>query len=208
MQSRVEPSRRLVEVGLVAVLVAGCHQDGDTQVAPPLDLGGPLDWPLIDVPGEPGHQTQVPAPERVADAFHRELADEVAQALRADPITADEPIQVYAERERIVLGGTVRTLQAERQAMTIALSVSGATTVSHIRVDVPPRDDLDVQADVWRALRDEPTLNASRVGVRIEDGNIRLVGAVASEVERLLAEHVAAGVRGVRSIQNELVRTS
>ena len=195
-------------MGLAAV-VAGCRPSQDTYVDAPQDLGGPVEWPLLDTPGEPGQQTRVaprePPPEPEAEVTSEALAHQVAAALRADPITADELILVYAEPERIVLGGAVGTLQAERQAMMIALSVSeGVTAVSHIRVDAPPRDDADIRVEVERALEDEPAVDAARIDVQVDAGALRLEGVVPSEVDRFVAEHLAAGVGGVRSIDNEL----
>jgi osmotically-inducible protein OsmY len=201
--------RCLPFVVVIALLAVGCRPAGDPRRDPPQDLGGAVGWPLVDQPGEPGYMPQIETAETprepVRELSPRDVAHNVAVALRGDPITADEPILVYAERGVVVLGGTVPTLQAERQAMNVALSVPGVgTVISRMQVDAPLRDDLDIQVEVQRSLADEPAVDSPRIGVQVDDGNLRLVGMVASEAERFLAEHVASGVLGVRSIQNQL----
>jgi osmotically-inducible protein OsmY len=194
---------------LCAMSVAfACRPAGDTDVAPPQAFD-PVGYPLVDRPGEPGYMPQIrtgdPPPEPTRVVSPEEVAHDVANSLRRDPVTADEPILVYAERGVVVLGGSVATLQAERQAMTIALAVPGVgTVISRMQVDAPLRDDLDLEVDVLQALDEEPAVDAPRIEADVDDGNLRLVGIVASDAERFLAEHVASGVRGVRSIQNHL----
>jgi osmotically-inducible protein OsmY len=201
------------EVALVIVCGAlgmACRPAGDPAVGPPQPLG-PVGYPLVDQPGEPGYMPQIqtaepaPPPDETREIEPEQVALNVANSLRGDPLTKQEPILVYAERGVVVLGGSVRTLQAERQAMSIALAVPGVgTVISRIHVDVPLRDDLDLEVDVQRALDEERAVDGPRIAAHVDEGNLRLVGVVGSDAERFLAEHVASGVLGVRSVQNEL----
>jgi osmotically-inducible protein OsmY len=196
----------------LAMLVGGgaiaCRPAGDPAVAPPQAFD-PIGYPLVDARREPGYMPQIrtgdPPPEPIQEVAPEEVALDVANSLRADPITGNEPILVYAERGVVVLGGTVRTLQAERHAMTLALSVPGVgTVISRMHIDVPLRDDLDLEVAVQQALDEEQAVDAPRIGAQVDGGDLRLVGVVATDAERFMAEHVASGVPGVRSIQNRL----
>ena len=192
---------------LTGVLLLACRPAGDPRV----ESGrvDPVGYPLVEPRDDPGYMPQVqtaePPDERVRQVEPEDVATNVALALRADDVTADEPILIYAERGIVVLGGSVSTLQVEQQAMNIALSVPGVGTVlSRMEVDAPLRDDLDIVVEVQQVLEDEPAVQAPRIEVEVDDGNLRLSGIVGTEAERFLAEHVASGVDGVRSIQNQL----
>lgn len=202
--------RRIAMAAVIGCsMVVACRPAGGDPYVDPPQAFDPTGWPLVDKPGEPGYMPQIqtgdPPPRPSREVSPEDVAQDVASSLRADPITADAPILVYADRGVVVLGGTVPTMQAERQAMTIALAVPGAgTVISRMQIDTPVRHDAEVQIEVEQALIDEPAVDAPEVAVQVDDGNLRLVGVVASEAERFLAEHVAAGVAGVRSIQNRL----
>lgn len=62
----------------------------------------------------------------------------------------------------------------------------------------------DLQREVREELQWEPSLDASRIGVAVEDGVVVLSGQVRSLWERGIAEQAAKRLRGVRSVANEL----
>lgn len=64
--------------------------------------------------------------------------------------------------------------------------------------------DIELRQTVSDALEFEPSVNAAHVGVAAKDGVITLSGHVATYAEKLKAEEVAMGVRGVKAIAEEI----
>lgn len=64
--------------------------------------------------------------------------------------------------------------------------------------------DVELRQTVSDALEFEPSINAAHVGVAAKDGVVTLSGHVATYAEKLKAEEVAMGVRGVKAIAEEI----
>jgi osmotically-inducible protein OsmY len=61
-----------------------------------------------------------------------------------------------------------------------------------------------LQQDILDELRAEPSIDSSRIGVRVEHGIVELTGQVRTLIERQAAERAAKRVRGVNALANEL----
>jgi osmotically-inducible protein OsmY len=66
------------------------------------------------------------------------------------------------------------------------------------------KDDLTLRRDVEAELEREPSVNAQRIGVAVENGIVTLTGEVTSYRERWRAERAVERVAGVRGIVNEI----
>jgi osmotically-inducible protein OsmY len=64
--------------------------------------------------------------------------------------------------------------------------------------------DKDVKQHVQSALDWEPSLDASDIGVSVDEGVVTLRGNVASYAERVAAERVALRIYGVKAVANDL----
>ena len=64
--------------------------------------------------------------------------------------------------------------------------------------------DSDLQQTVSDALEFEPSVNAANIGVAAKDGVVTLSGHVSTYAEKLKAEEIAMGVRGVKAIAEEI----
>jgi len=64
--------------------------------------------------------------------------------------------------------------------------------------------DHDLRTAVERELDWDPSINATGIGVAVNDGVVMLSGHVASYPEKREAERIAARVRGVRAVAGEL----
>lgn len=64
--------------------------------------------------------------------------------------------------------------------------------------------DAELRRDVEDELASEPSLDATAIGVAVEDGIVTLSGHVASYVGKLAAERSVSRVLGVRAIVSEL----
>ena len=62
--------------------------------------------------------------------------------------------------------------------------------------------DLSTEKDVIAALRSNPALDTSNIGVTCTNGIVTLRGGVGSELERLLAARIAGTVTGVTEVRN------
>ncbi len=64
--------------------------------------------------------------------------------------------------------------------------------------------DINIQHDVVEELECAPDVDASRIGVSVQDGVVALAGHVATLEEKMRAEQLARRVEGVRAIANDL----
>jgi osmotically-inducible protein OsmY len=64
--------------------------------------------------------------------------------------------------------------------------------------------DSDLRQSVSDALDFEPSVNAANIGVAARDGVVTLSGHVSTYAEKLKAEEVVMGVRGVKAIAEEI----
>jgi osmotically-inducible protein OsmY len=65
--------------------------------------------------------------------------------------------------------------------------------------------DKELKQHVQNALDWEPSLDASDIGVSVDEGVVTLRGNVASYAEKVAAERVALRVYGVKAVANDLV---
>ena len=65
-------------------------------------------------------------------------------------------------------------------------------------------NDLKLRDDIQAELEFEPAMTASDIGVVVKDGVVTLSGHVPSYTQKLIAEHAAGRVKGVRAIVEKL----
>lgn len=66
------------------------------------------------------------------------------------------------------------------------------------------RSDDRIYEEVCEALQDDPTVDASDIGVRVKDGIVTLEGHAHDRTEKRIAEMVAIDVPGVLDVINEI----
>jgi osmotically-inducible protein OsmY len=66
------------------------------------------------------------------------------------------------------------------------------------------KTDRELQKDVMDALRWEPDINETNIGVAVKDGVVILSGYVDSYIEKVNAERAAARVDGVKAVVQEI----
>jgi len=66
------------------------------------------------------------------------------------------------------------------------------------------KTDAQVQQDVLAELKWEPSVNAAKIGVEVEDGIVTLAGHVDSYAEKWSAEGASQRVAGVRALATEI----
>ena len=66
------------------------------------------------------------------------------------------------------------------------------------------RSDARIEEEVNEQLARHWSLDATEIEVKVENGSVRLIGAVRNRRDRQLAEAIADSVFGVDDVQNEL----
>jgi osmotically-inducible protein OsmY len=74
----------------------------------------------------------------------------------------------------------------------------------HVRGRFRVKSDQELRKDVVEELEWEPSVDARKIGVAVEDGIVTLTGEVPSFAEKWNAERAAERVEGVRGIVNKI----
>ena len=64
--------------------------------------------------------------------------------------------------------------------------------------------DIDIKQNVLDALEFDPSVDAAAIGVAVNDGVVSLTGHVCTYSEKIKAEDLAMGIRGVKAIAQEI----
>ncbi len=115
-------------------------------------------------------------------------------------------IDVETKKGIVLLGGTVDNILAKERAVTLAGAVRGVRgVVDEIKVDPPKIANELLKDDIKYALFEDPAADSYEVDVKVTDGKVTLDGKVESWQEKSLTEYVAKSVKGVKSVQNNMV---
>lgn len=66
-------------------------------------------------------------------------------------------------------------------------------------------DDASITTQVKAKMAEDTTVSAGRIQVETSKGVVQLSGFAVSETERTRAAQLAAGVKGVKQVQNSIV---
>lgn len=64
--------------------------------------------------------------------------------------------------------------------------------------------DLGLRNTILEALEFQPDINAANIGVAVDNGVVTLSGHVSSFAQKVSAERVVKGVKGVRAVAEEI----
>jgi len=153
----------------------------------------------------------------------------VLQGLARSPELAGRKIDVSVDNQVVTLTGTVESAQQRMIAEEIARISPGVTGVNNA-ITVPggpsgsaaaggtapaagqsgpaapsaPESNADLAKHVEFELYSTGAFDISTMTIKADNGAVTLTGSVRSRAEQLLAERVAQGVSGVKSVSNEL----
>ena len=142
------------------------------------------------------HMETVVPDSTITNTINRQLAN-------ADDVNA-ENITVESKEGIVTLRGNISNLLAKRSAEQRATTVRGVRSVVNNLAITTDRRDQVLQDDVLAALNADPATEPYEVTASVNNGTVRLKGAVDSWHEHQLAERVAAGVKGVIDITNNI----
>lgn len=125
---------------------------------------------------------------------------------RVEPSGNRGEVIVSVQDGVVTLEGVVESPSHRRMAGVLAWWVPGSLNVDNRLVVRPERDDTNEEvADAVRlVLEKDPLVNAGQITVRAEGLSVVLAGSVNKESERVVAEHDAWYVDGVREVKNML----
>jgi osmotically-inducible protein OsmY len=135
-----------------------------------------------------------------------EIQTAVEDAFRLDPRVSEFDPTVDVIERNVILTGTVDNLQASRAAEQDAKNTLGVLRVKN-HIKVRPREcvpDLELEQRVRRALSVDVYVDRIDVSVHADGGRVYLSGKVNNSFERSHAGVVAAGVKGVVTVTNDL----
>lgn len=119
-------------------------------------------------------------------------------------IPADD-IDVQTNEGIVLLKGRVDNLLAKERAGNVAGAIRNVRgVVNEINVVPPYVPNNKLVADISQALLVDPATDSYEIKVKANMGDVTLSGTVESWTEKNLSEYVAKGVRGVKSIKNDI----
>lgn len=157
------------------------------------------------VRSSPNESRSAPSKAPVPDT---EIAAAVRRFVSREPLADNQQIEVSVERGVVKLSGDVETLAAKRTLVRRAADVLGVRNVDdrlNVRTSDESSQDRRIEDQVVASLASNSLTEAYEISVGVNDGTVHLAGEVDSWFERDAAEAAVANVRGVRSIENDLI---
>jgi osmotically-inducible protein OsmY len=123
-----------------------------------------------------------------------------------DPRVKSFNVQPTVSGRLVTLTGQVDNARAKLAAESLARNTVGVLDVKNEIVVAPvkPVADSTLHERIVAALASNPFTTEREVKVEVKDGVVTLKGNVNTHFERAQAEDVAAQLRGVRQVRNEM----
>jgi osmotically-inducible protein OsmY len=136
-----------------------------------------------------------------------EIAREALSAIQSQLPISGENIKVVVNDGWITLEGEVAWQYQKQTAENAVRRIKGVKGVSNL-VQVKPAqrpDPAEVKRKIEEALRRSAEVDANRIQVEAQDGQVVLKGTVRSWVEREEAERAAWAAPGVTKVEDRIV---
>jgi osmotically-inducible protein OsmY len=133
-----------------------------------------------------------------------QLARRIEHALLKDHRVSGQRVHVSVDAGIVTLRGSVQSHRRKLIAQEVAASFRGCGGVDN-QLEVVPAErvgDEAIAAHVRSALEAHPDVTKETIAVAVEGGVVTLGGTVGKPWERVLAEDITLGVRGVREVRN------
>lgn len=130
---------------------------------------------------------------------------QIQSAFKNHWLIPHQKIAVAVTSGNVSLEGIVQWEYQKARAISIAQNIEGVNQVmDHILIHSDIANAIDLIA-VEEALKNNWALNSERINVSFSDNTVYLNGTVSSLAEKDLAEQIAWHVKGVWSVENNLV---
>jgi len=135
-----------------------------------------------------------------------EIQAHLMDAFEQDHSLDERLLSPIVQDSVVTLTGTVDALAKKRLAGLLAWWIAGVRDVKNHLTVAPEEEDSDAEIldFVCIALEMDKLVDESRIGVKVKDGIVTLVGVAHNSQEVRLAEADAWAVHGVRDVVNKL----
>lgn len=134
------------------------------------------------------------------------IQEDVIEELKFDPEVVAPEIGVRVKDGVVTLSGAVESYATRWASERAAKRVAGVKAVANeigVRLpDIVRRTDEDIARDAIRALELNASIPAGRLKATVDNGWVRLEGAVDWAFQRSAAERTVQGVTGVKGLTN------
>lgn len=137
------------------------------------------------------------------------IAKAIRDAVAYDPRASAADVHPVVQASYVTLHGSVGSVLARSSVEELAHNTVGVLFVKN-ELEVRPVDgpsDPELTSRVQRALSRNPYTTGLSIRVEVSGGKVTLRGSVKSAFTRAQATTMAAGVEGVRDVDNEVVAT-
>ena len=134
-----------------------------------------------------------------------EIARVAANAITWNTLLPKDAIQVWVDKGRVTLEGTVDWQYQRKAAGRSVRYLAGVRDVNNHIVVKPRADQVAVKTQIEAALLRNVQLDANRIRVDIRGDRVILSGTVQSWLEREAAEQAAWNAPGVSDVENLLI---
>ena len=132
-----------------------------------------------------------------------EVSEFIQMDIQSDSRMKGTQVTVKMDNGIALLTGTVKTMdQSERAAERAMAATDVRAVVNQIQIAEASAPDSALKESVARALKANPALDAKRVTVRADRGNVVLGGEVGTWDEQEIAREITSNVPGVMTIEN------
>jgi osmotically-inducible protein OsmY len=133
-----------------------------------------------------------------------QIARAAVAAIRADSPAISEQVRLLVHRGRITLEGTVEWKHQHDRIEATVRHVRGVTGVNNNIVVTPRVEATDIQRLIEEAFRRSAEVDAARIHVETDGGDVLLTGKVRTWAERTEAQNTAWAAPGVAQVRNEI----
>jgi len=135
-----------------------------------------------------------------------DIAAAVADAFARDPLVPNEDISVRVENGWVTISGAVEWQHERAEAEHVTRPIRGVLGVTNAILLKPAEAKSDeIRAGIQRALVRDAQVDADRISVQVDGGQVTLSGSVRSWAEREEAEQSAWRGSGVTMVRNEIL---
>jgi len=134
-----------------------------------------------------------------------EIGRAAANAIAWNTLLPKDKIQVWVDKGRVTLEGTVDWQYQRKSAAKCVRYLAGVRDVNNHIVVTPSADRVAVKTQIEVALLRNAKLDANSIRVDVRGNRVILSGTVQSWVEREEAERAAWASPGVGDVENRLM---